>query len=98
MKFDKTINISDADIIQTIRETYNKDKRYNFIMKILPEDMYGDLDLDFLFSMVKTLNNILSREIKPFGVDSELKKINKDIHNLHMKLIDDGWIGEDYKI
>lgn len=95
MKFDKTINISDADIIQTIRETYNKDRRYNFIMKILPEDMYGDLDLDFLFHMVKTLNNILSREIKPFGVDSELKKINKDIHNLHMKLIDDGWIGED---
>lgn len=97
MKFDKTINISDADIIQTIRETYNKDKRYNFIMKILPEDMYGDLDLDFLFVMVKSLNNILSREIKSFGVgvDSELKKINKDIHNLHMKLIDDGWIGED---
>lgn len=95
MKFDKTINISDADIIQTIRETYNKDRRYNFIMKILPEDMYGDLDLDFLFGMVKSLNNILSREIKPFGVDSELKKINKDIHNLHMKLIDDGWIGED---
>lgn len=97
MKFDKTINISDADIIQTIRETYNNDKRYNFIMKILPEDMYGDLDLDFLFDMVKSLNNILSREIKSFGVgvDSELKKINKDIHNLHMKLIDDGWIGED---
>ena len=97
MKFDKTVNISDADIIQTIRETYNKDKRYNFIMKILPEDMYGDLDLDFLFGMVKSLNNILSREIKSFGVgvDSELKKINKDIHNLHMKLIDDGWIEED---
>lgn len=97
MKFDKTINISDVDIIQTIRETYNKDKRYNFIMKILPEDMYGDLDLDFLFDMVKSLNNILSREIKLFGIgaDSELKKINKDIHNLHMKLIDDGWIGED---
>ena len=57
MKFDKIINISDADIIQTIRETYNKDKRYNFIMKILPEDMYGDLDLDFLLNLTKQIAN-----------------------------------------
>ena len=96
MKFDKTITISDADIIQTIRETYNKDKRYNFIMKMLPDDMYGNLDLDFIFDMVKALNNILTKEIKQFGVDSELKKINEDIHNLHMKLIDEGCIEEGY--
>ena len=95
MKFEKTINISDVDIIQTIRDTYNNDKRYNFIMKILPDDMYGDIDLDFIFNIVISLNNILVRETKSLdiGMDSELKKINKDIQKLHKKL---DWIGEDY--
>ena len=92
MKFNKTIDISETDIIQEINETFSNEKRKNLIMKILPEDEVRNLDLDFLLTMMKLLSKKIMIEVNGTGSEAEAKKINKDIQNLHKRLLDDGWI------
>lgn len=52
MKFQKTIDISESDIIQEMCDTFNNEKRKNLIMKMLPEDYVGNLDLEFLLTIM----------------------------------------------
>ena len=92
MKFQKTIDISEAEIIQEINETFNNDKRKDLIMKILPEDDYQNLDLEFLMKIMKLLSDKVIIETNGTGLESEAKEINMKIKNLHKELIDAGWI------
>ena len=92
MKFNKTIDISETDIIQEINETFSNEKRKNLIMKILPEDEVCNLDLDFLLTMMKLLSKKVITEVNGTGQEDKAKEISLDIQNLHKRLLDDGWI------
>jgi hypothetical protein len=92
MKFQKTIDISESDIIQEMCDTFNNEKRKNLIMKMLPEDYVGNLDLEFLLTIMKLLSSKLISEVNGTGTETEAKKISKEIKNLHKKLLEEGWI------
>lgn len=92
MKFDKTISISDQEIIQEIQNTYSVDKRKNLIMKILPDDYYTNtLDLDFIMSLMDSLLSKASKELVGSGFESEAKEIRQKIQNLHDKISESNW-------
>ena len=92
MEFQKNINISEADIIQGINETYSNEKRRILIMQILPEDDYGNLDLDFLLKIMKAISTKVSSEVIGTGFESEAKDVKNKINNLHNQLVESGWI------
>lgn len=92
MEFQKDINISEAEIIQGINETYSTEKRRKLIMQILPEDDYGNLDLDFLLKIMKAISTKVSSEVIGTGFESEAKDIKDKINNLHNQLVESGWI------
>ena len=92
MKFDKTISISDQEIIQEIQNTYSVYKRKNLIMKILPDDYYTNtLDLYFIMSLMDSLLSKASKELVGSGFESEAKEIRQKIQNLHDKISESGW-------
>lgn len=92
MKFDKSISISDQEIIQEIQNTYSVDKRKNLIMKILPDDYYTNtLDLDFIMSLMDSLLSKASKELVGSGFESEAKEIRQKIQNLHDKISESNW-------
>ena len=92
MKFQKTIDISESEIIQEMCDTFNNEKRKNLIMKMLPEDYVGNLDLEFLLTIMKSLSSKLISEVNGTGTEIEAKEISKEIKNLHKKLLEAGWI------
>ena len=92
MEFQKNINISETEIIQGINETYSNEKRRKLIMQILPEDEYGNLDLDFLLKIMKGISTKVSDEIIGTGFESEAKDVKNKINNLHNQLVESGWI------
>lgn len=92
MEFQKNINISETDIIQGINDTYSNEKRKNLIIKILPEDDYGNLDLDFLLKIMKAISTKVSSEVVGTGFESEAKDVKDKINNLHNQLVESGWI------
>ena len=92
MEFQKDINISEAEIIQGINETYSTEKRRKLIMQILPEDNYGNLDLDFLLKIMKVISTKVSSEVIGTGFESEAKDIKDKINNLYNQLVESGWI------
>lgn len=92
MKFQKTINISESDIIQEICDTFNNEKRKNLIMKMLPEDYVGNLDLDFLLTIMKLLSKKVITEVNGTGQEDKAKEISRDITNLHKILSEEGWM------
>lgn len=92
MIIQKEISISEADVIQGINETYSNEKRKKLIMQILPEDEYGNLDLDFLLKIMKGISTKVSDEIIGTGFESEAKDIKDKINNLHNQLVESGWI------
>jgi hypothetical protein len=92
MEFQKNINISETEIIQAINETYSNEKRKKLIMQILPEDDYGNLDLDFLLKIMKAISTKVSSEVVGTGFESEAKDVKNKINNLHNQLVESGWI------
>ena len=92
MKFQKTIDISETDIIQEINETFSNEKRKNLIMKILPEDYVGNLDLDFLLTIMKLLSKKVITEVKGTGQEDKANEISWDITNLHKRFSEGGWM------
>lgn len=92
MEFQKDINISEAEIIQGINETYSTEKRRKLIMQILPEDDYGNLDLDFLLKIMKAISTKVSSEVIGTGFESEAKDVKDKINNLYNQLVESGWI------
>lgn len=92
MEFQKNINISEAEIIQEINDTYSNKKRKNLIMQILPEDEYGNLDLDFLLKIMKAISTKVYSEVVGTGFESEAKDVKNKINNLHNQLVESGWI------
>ena len=86
MEFQKDINISEAEIIQGINETYSTEKRRKLIMQILPEDDYGNLDLDFLLKIMKAISTKVSSEVIGTGFESEAKGVKDKINNLYNQL------------
>lgn len=92
MEFQKNINISEAEIIQGINDTYSNEKRKNLIIKILPEDDYGNLDLDFLLKIMKAISTKVSGEVIGTGFESEAKDVKDKINKLHNQLVESGWI------
>ena len=60
MIFQKEISVSETEIIQGINDTYSNEKRKKLIMQILPEDEYGNLDLDFLLKIMKAISTKVS--------------------------------------
>lgn len=92
MEFQKNINISETEIIQAINETYSNEKLKKLIMQILPEDEYGNLDLDFLLKIMKAISTKVSSEVVGTGFESEAKDVKNKINNLHNQLVESGWI------
>lgn len=92
MILQKEISVSEAEIIQAINETYSNEKRKNLITKILPEDEYGNLDLDFLLKIMKAISTKVSDEIIGTGFESEAKDVKNKINNLYNQLVESGWI------
>lgn len=92
MEFQKDINISETEIIQGINDTYSNEKRRKLIMQILPEDDYGNLDLDFLLKIMKAISTKVSSEVIGTGFESEAKDVKDKINNLYNQLIESGWI------
>lgn len=92
MTFQKEISVSEAEIIQAINETYSIEKRKNLITKILPDDEYGNLDLDFLLKIMKTISTKVSSEVVGTGFESEAKDVKNKINNLYNGLVESGWI------
>lgn len=92
MEFQKDINISETEIIQGINDTYSNEKRRKLIMQILPEDEYGNLDLDFLLKIMKAISTKVSSEVVGTGFESEAKDVKNKINNLHNQLVESGWI------
>lgn len=92
MNFQKDISISETEIIQEINDTYSNKKRKNLIMQILPEDEYGNLDLDFLLKIMKAISTKVSIEVVGTGFESEAKDVKDKINNLHNQLVESGWI------
>ena len=92
MEFQKNINISETEIIQAINETYSNEKRKKLIIQILPEDDYGNLDLDFLLKIMKAISTKVSSEVIGTGFESEAKDVKNKINNLHNQLVESGWI------
>ena len=92
MTFQKEISVSEAEIIQAINETYSNEKRKNLITKILPEDEYGNLDLDFLLKIMKAISTKVSSEVIGTGFESEAKDVKNKINNLYDQLVESGWI------
>ena len=92
MEFQKDISISETEIIQGINETYSNEKRRKLIMQILPEDEYGNLDLDFLLKIMKAISTKVSSEVVGTGFESEAKDVKNKINNLHNQLVESGWI------
>lgn len=92
MKFQKTIDISESDIIQEMCDIFNNEKRKNLIMKMLPEDYVGNLDLEFLLTIMKLLSSKLISEVNGTGTETEAKEISKEIKKLYKKLSEEGWI------
>lgn len=92
MQFEKNINISETEIIQAINETYSNEKRKNLIIKILPEDEYGNLDLDFLLKIMKAISTKVSSEVVGTGFESEAKDVKNKINNIYDQLVESGWI------
>ena len=92
MIFQKEISVSETEIIQGINDTYSNEKRKNLIIKILPEDEYGNLDLDFLLKIMKAISTKVSSEVIGTGFESEAKDIKDKINNLYNQLVESGWI------
>lgn len=92
MIFQKEISISEAEIIKGINETYSNEKRKKLIIQILPEDDYGNLDLDFLLKIMKAISTKVSSEVIGTGFESEAKDVKNKINNLHNQLVESGWI------
>jgi hypothetical protein len=92
MEFQKNIKISEAEIIQAINEAYNTEKCRKLIMQILPEDEYGNIDLDFLLEIMKAISTKVSSEVVGTGFESEAKDVKNKINNLHNQLVESGWI------
>lgn len=89
MIFQKEISISETEIIQGINDTYSNEKRKKLI---LPEDEYGNLDLDFLLKIMKAISTKVSDEILGTGFESEAKDVKNKINNLYNQLVESGWI------
>lgn len=92
MIFQKEISVSETEIIQGINDTYSNEKRKKLIMQILPEDEYGNLDLDFLLKIMKAISTKVSDEILGTGFESEAKDVKNKINNLYNQLVESGWI------
>ena len=92
MIFQKEISVSETEIIQGINDTYSNEKRKNLIIKILPEDEYGNLDLDFLLKIMKAISTKVSDEIVGTGFESEAKDVKSKINKLYNQLVESGWI------
>ena len=92
MIFQKEISVSETEIIQGINDTYSNEKRKNLIIKILPEDDYGNLDLDFLLKIMKAISTKVSDEIVGTGFESEAKDVKSKINKLYNQLVESGWI------
>ena len=85
MKFNKTIDISEFDIVYEINENYSNEKLLNFIMKILPEESYPNRDIEFLFLLLKKLSNKLVEFTKDCELEDDAKKLRKEIKELYDK-------------
>jgi hypothetical protein len=92
MIFQKEISVSETEILQGINDTYSNEKRKNLIIKILPEDEYGNLDLDFLLKIMKAISTKVSDEIVGTGFESEAKDVKSKINKLYNQLVESGWI------
>ena len=92
MIFQKEISVSETEILQGINDTYSNEKRKKLIMQILPEDEYGNLDLDFLLKIMKAISTKVSSEVVGTGFESEAKDVKNKINNLHNQLVESGWI------
>lgn len=92
MKFKKTIDISESEIIREINETFSNAKKKNLIQKIITLDEYNNLDLDFLMTIYEVIAKNVIDETKGTGFENEAKDIKIYIQNLQKKLVDAGWL------
>ena len=85
MKFKKTIDISESDIVCEINEHFSNKKLLDFIMKIFPEESYPNRVIEFLFLLLKKLSDKLVEFTKDCEFEEDAKKLRKEIKELYDK-------------
>lgn len=92
MRFDTTVNVSEREIKNVIRETYSDNQIKKFILDILPRDWYSGVnDADFMLELMVELANRTVKELSYNEMYNNSKKM-REIHK-QLKLIREQFVG-----
>lgn len=92
MKFETTVNVSEREIKNLIREAYSNPQIKKFILDILPRDWYSGVnDADFMLELMVELANRTVKELSYNDMPNNSKKM-REIHK-QLKLIREQFAG-----
>ena len=92
MRFETTVNVSEREIKNVIRETYSNPQIKKFILDILPRDWYSAVnDAGFILDLMVELANRTVKEIAYNDMPNNSKKM-REIHK-QLKLIREQFVG-----
>jgi hypothetical protein len=92
MKFETTVNVSEREIKNVIREAYSYPQTKKFILDILPRDWYSGVnDADFMLELMVELANRTVKELSYNEMYNNSKKM-REIHK-QLKLIREQFAG-----
>lgn len=92
MKFETTVNVSEQEIKDAIREEYTHQHIKKFILDILPRDWYSSVnDGVFMLELMLELANRTVKELSYNDMPNNSKKM-REIHK-QLKLIREQFVG-----
>ena len=92
MRFETTVNVSEKEIKNVIREEYTNQHIKNFILDILPRDWYSGVnDGVFMIELMLDLANRTAKELAHNDMPNNSKKM-REIHK-QLKLIREQFVG-----
>lgn len=92
MKFETTVNVSEREIKNVIREAYSYPQTKKFILDILPRDWYSGVnDAEFMLELMVELANRTTKELAYNEMYNNSKKM-REIHK-QLKLIREQFVG-----
>ncbi len=83
MRFDTTVNVSEREIKNVIRETYSDNHIKKFILDILPRDWYSGVN-DGVF-MLELMVELANRTVKELSYN-EMYNNSKKMREIHKQL------------
>lgn len=92
MKFETTVNVSEREFKNVIRETYSNQQIKKFILDILPRDWYSSAnDAEFMLDLMVELGKRTIKELAYNDMPNNSKKM-RVIHE-QLKLIREQFVG-----